>query len=61
LISVHAFSAADNIALFKIHIIIPVNSGDSILLKLPLGETMLIDSDTDECGLKDYVLSAKRI
>jgi hypothetical protein len=48
-ISVYAFSAADNIALLEAHII-SVYYGDGILVKLPQGETMLIDGGTDECG-----------
>ncbi len=50
-ISVHAFSSSNNAALFEAHFI-PVNYGDSILLKLPQGETILIDGGAEEYGEK---------
>jgi competence protein ComEC len=50
-ISIPALSSPAHAALFETHVI-PVNYGDSILLKLPQGETMLIDGGTEECGEK---------
>jgi competence protein ComEC len=50
-ISVHAVSSPQNAALFEAHFI-PVNYGDSILLKLPQGETILIDGGAEEYGGK---------
>ena len=48
-IPLHVLSSSDDIAFFKAHVI-PVDYGNSILLSLPQGETMLIDGGTDECG-----------
>jgi competence protein ComEC len=50
-IPIHVFSSSDDIAFFKAHFI-PVDYGDSILLKLPQGETMLIDGGSEEYGEK---------
>jgi competence protein ComEC len=50
-IPIHVFSSSDDIAFFEAHVI-PVDYGDSILLKLPQGETMLIDGGAEEYGEK---------
>lgn len=55
-ISIHASSSPENANLFEAHFI-DVNYGDSILLKLPQRETMLIDGGTEEYGeqVVDYI------
>lgn len=49
LISIHSPSSSVKADLFEAHII-PVNYGDAILLKLPQGETILIDGGAEEYG-----------
>jgi hypothetical protein len=49
LFPIHSLFSPVNANLFGAYII-PVNYGDSILLKLPQGETMLIDGGAEEYG-----------